>query len=207
MWPGQQMYRMSCWPVLLTPCTVFQFLSDKKNPQQQWWFVCLTDYLQVVVFMWKNSVIAAPVSFYFIFLANYRKLLQSWPHPFILCEMFFSQQDKNSDAITSAGHVSTGRQKLPETVSFTEMWMQGKNMQEAIHSVASSEWKSQFCGLLVCSVESFEALSLMSKEGGWLNRNMMLYILFNVTFTHKLLDYFKSQIADSLLIFWGFQSC
>lgn len=35
--------------------------------------------------------------------------------------LFFSPTTQHSDAITSTVHVSTGRHKLPGTVSFTEM--------------------------------------------------------------------------------------
>lgn len=59
-------------------------------------------------------------------LSNYRKLFEVLTSSFyplwnLLWNLFFlPQQDRNSDAITAVVHVSTGRHKLPGTVSSTE---------------------------------------------------------------------------------------
>lgn len=113
--------------LLLTPFTAFQFLSDKKAPTQQQ----------------QRFVVLQVISRLFLFFTNYWKLLQGCPPPFMLCETppFFLQHDRNSDAITSPVHVSTGRHKLSRTIaSQTCECIQGKNVQWAVYKVALGEF-------------------------------------------------------------------
>lgn len=110
------------------PVQVFQLLSDKTAAKQQQFAVLQLVCVHIVVVMRKNNnkkkrnsinttttttTVLEP-----IYNANNRKSSPSF-HP--LWKLLSPQQDRNSDAITTTVHVSTGSHKLPGTVSFTEM--------------------------------------------------------------------------------------
>ncbi len=204
---------LACWPVLLTPCTAFQFLSDKKAQRQQWRFVVLQVICEhVVVFVWRTAAISALhlCPFISFFLANYRKLFK-FPSSFysLWNSTFFSPNETGILMLSPLQYMSPqeGINYLG-TVNFTEMWLHaGKThgfirfpiVMESVSFYTMHGWIAGVFGLFhsfLIGKSDFKRVHLdylMEKDSG---NNIMLHRLLNLLFTHEFLDYFESQTAD-----------
>lgn len=179
-------------PALLTPCLTFQFLSDKKVPRQQQWYVVLQVTYLLFIFSCQ--------------LQSYCKFAL-----FFLCfETFFPPNKIGILMLSPQLHVFTGRHKLPRTVSF--MCMHTENKSAGNIRIPIVLWNIT----IFTAEESLQSLvyfsdftlmhleDLMEKDS---RNNILFHILLNdstecvqlgsLTFTHGLLlDYFKSQTTD-----------
>lgn len=127
-----------CWPHPAKYFRLYQIRKLQANNND----LLSSRFISMLMFSWRkqpwyNRCTLFPCYLYFLLLIT--KLPSSF-YP-LWNSTFFPQQDRNSDAITSTVHVSTGRHKLPRTQRYTVMWKHtGRNMQEAIYSAASSKF-------------------------------------------------------------------